>query len=366
MNAVIKRDQSLLPANPSKLPTTQLADACQHIFEQRDELVGYLDVASAMEALQRAGAIERYVRTRDHKDTARRAARVLETAVGAALPDADGEKGGRGKKGVRVATGLSTQEATGFRLMAKHRAAWWPQLAEKALSRKRVLDLIDRFRRLRSRPEIDDSLTDQVVLGDFRETCADLRSESVSLIFTDPPYDRKSLPLYRAAADQAARVLRPGGSLIMYCGQYLVPDILSACAQSGMRYWWMLACVHDGGQLARMREYGIVVNWKPMLWFVKGTRGDKETFLHDLVMTPQEKDTHDWQQSILEAEYFIEKLTARRELVVDFFCGAGSTLIAADRLGRHWRAYELDPETRNAAIQRIASDRASRQSVGAV
>jgi len=208
--------------------------------------------------------------------------------------------------------------------------------------------------------DISRQVADDIVHGDFRELCADLPDSSVDLIFTDPPYDRDSLPLYEAAAEQAARVLRPGGSLILYCGQYLIPDIIAAAIGQGMRYWWTIACAHEGKK-ARMTEYGIVVHWKPLLWFVKGTRGDKHTFIDDITGTGREKDGHEWQQAVGEAEYFIARLTPPEGLVVDFFCGSGTTLLAADRLDRRWHSYELDAETRNVAIARIASDRATRQ-----
>lgn len=202
----------------------------------------------------------------------------------------------------------------------------------------------------------------EILLGDFRELAADLDNDSVDLIFTDPPYDRDSLPLYAAASTQAVRVLRPGGSLLMYGGQYIELDILKCVVDAGMRHWWTIACQHVGGTHARMTEYGVIVDWKPIFWFVKGTRGDKHTFVHDLFEVQQaEKDAHDWQQAVGTASYFIENLTPRDGLVVDFFCGGGTTLLAADRLKRRWKSYEINPESRLIALQRIASDRAQRQ-----
>jgi DNA modification methylase len=114
--------------------------------------------------------------------------------------------------------------------------------------------------------------------------------------------------------------------------------------------------------MARMTEYGIIVHWKPIVWFVKGTRGDKHTFVDDLVSTQVEKDTHEWQQPLAEADYYIRQLSSPAGLVVDFFCGSGTTALAADRLGRKWRTYEIDPLTRDAAVRRIQIDRSSRRS----
>ena len=51
-------------------------------------------IGKARVGLRRAMAIERYVATKEHKDEARRAARVLETAVGEALGEARGKAKG--------------------------------------------------------------------------------------------------------------------------------------------------------------------------------------------------------------------------------------------------------------------------------
>jgi len=141
-----------LPANPSTWPTTALTDACRTIFEQR-EIVVTLTADAAQEALQRAKAIEQYVREKDAKNTAARAVRVLETAVGEALGEAPtpaerGEKGGRGNKAITNELQLSVapMDRARFRLMAKYRSVWWPKLQETPLSRKQVLELIDRAR----------------------------------------------------------------------------------------------------------------------------------------------------------------------------------------------------------------------------
>ncbi len=91
--------------------------------------------------LASAKAIERYVASKEHKDEARRAARVLETAVGEALGPAPGHGPGRGKTSL-VSNVLSSDDAHRFRLMAAHRELWWPRLAERGLSRKQVLTMI--------------------------------------------------------------------------------------------------------------------------------------------------------------------------------------------------------------------------------
>jgi len=192
---------------------------------------------------------------------------------------------------------------------------------------------------------------DGLYLGDFRQVGDKIPDASVDLIFTDPPYDRKAIELFDGLGEFAARVLRPGGSLIAYVGHIQLPDALADMSKH-LRYWWTCACVH-GGQHARMTEYGIVAGWKPIVWFVKETRGDKLTFVNDTVTSQREKSHHEWQQAEEEARYFIELLTENDGFVVDPFCGGGTTPVACINTGRKWAAFEIDEARLARASERI-------------
>lgn len=193
---------------------------------------------------------------------------------------------------------------------------------------------------------------DGLYLGDFREIGDKIPDASVDLIFTDPPYDRKAIKLYDGLGEFASRVLRPGGSLIAYIGQIQLPDAVADLSRH-LRYWWTCSCYHSGPSLLRMNEYGIVNGWKPMLWFVKETRGDKTTFINDVATGSREKSHHEWQQSEAEARYFIELLTDPDGFVVDPFCGGGTTPVACIGLGRKWAAFEIDEANMSRASERI-------------
>lgn len=194
---------------------------------------------------------------------------------------------------------------------------------------------------------------DGLYLGDFRKIGDKIPDGSVDLIFTDPPYDRKAIELFDGLGEFAARVLRPGGSLIAYAGQIQLPDALTHLAKH-LRYWWTCSCYHSGPSLLRMNEYGIVNGFKPMLWFVKETRAEKTKFINDVATGTREKSHHEWQQSEAEARYFIEHLTDTDGFVVDPFCGGGTTPAACIGLGRKWSAFEIDEATLARASERIA------------
>ena len=181
---------------------------------------------------------------------------------------------------------------------------------------------------------------DNVHVGDFRDHFDKVADGSLSLIFTDPPYDRKAEELFDGLAEFAAAKLADGGSLVMYLGHLQLRSALNAF-DGKLRHWWTCACFHDGGKTL-MREYGIRVGWKPMLWFVKGTRDDKQNIVVDVVSGSTEKSHHDWQQDQSEAEYWIENLCQPDGIVCDPFLGGGTTAAAAIKLGRQWIGFEID------------------------
>lgn len=105
-----------------------------------------------------------------------------------------------------------------------------------------------------------------------------------------------------------------------------------------------------------MREYGVRVGWKPVLWFVKGTRHDKEDIVVDVMSGGKEKTHHDWQQSLDEARYWIEHLCPPDGIVCDPFLGGGTTAVAAKQLGREWVGFERDAVQAAIANERLAND----------
>lgn len=195
--------------------------------------------------------------------------------------------------------------------------------------------------------------------GDFNEVLAELPDDSVDLIFTDPPYNDEIAPLYEHLAAHASRILKPGGSLITYVGQNILREAMNNM-DGYLRYWWIL-CAHHQGGAARLPGKYVIVEWKPLLWYVRDRRRTDAEYLVDFIEFGREpgglQTMHDWQQQEAPARFAIEKLTQPGDVVLDPFLGSGTTLAAAVKLGRRGIGVELDPQTLAVATSRLAECR---------
>lgn len=226
---------------------------------------------------------------------------------------------------------------------------------------------------------------DHVYCGDGVEGLR--RSPAADLIFADPPYDRP-VEWHAAWISEAARALRDGGSIYVCSGWELsgaVQAILSRHFTVRNRITWR-----------REKGRGAKRNWKQNmedLWFA--TKGEAYTFnlvkWKKPVVAPYRVNGRpkDWVEekgerfrmthpsniwidlcvpfwSMLEntphphqkPEKLVERVIAASsrpgELVIDPFCGSGTTAVVARRLGRRFLAFEIEPDWVRLALKRLA------------
>ncbi len=173
---------------------------------------------------------------------------------------------------------------------------------------------------------------------------SNIQDNSIDLIFTDPPYGTKTIPLYKDLGKFAMKKLKDGGSLVTYIGQYTLPEIVHSLEDAGLKYWWII-CVKHAGAHSQMNQRFVYVDWKPLLWYVKGEKSNIIDTMSDYIQSESpKKDSHDWEQSIVEAEYIIKHLSQKNETVLDPFMGSGTTGKAALKLERKFIGVEIDKE----------------------
>lgn len=190
--------------------------------------------------------------------------------------------------------------------------------------------------------QVQVNLPETVTLHNQEFQSAPIPDNSISLIFTDPPYTEECLYLYDDLAAQAARVLRDGGSLICYAGHYAIGKIINMMEKHGLKYNWQIVVNHSG-PAASQHGPKVFVTYKPMLWFVKGKREGE--YVRDGIQSEfQGKELHEWAQSTIESDYYIKHLTIENEIVYDPFLGQGTFGVSAAKLKRQFIGCEVDPE----------------------
>lgn len=207
----------------------------------------------------------------------------------------------------------------------------------------------------------------QIYHGDFRnpEILKRIPDNSIDLLFVDPPYNEDSLPLYGSMAEVAVQKLNTGGNLVFYHGKNNLPRITKLLDIEGLNYNWEFCVLHTG-TTGTVFPKKVFVDWKPLLWYVKGENPNIVDFTHDskeieielespIVSTPPEKILHDWQQSQLEVEYIIKATTVPNMKIVDLMTGSGTTGIAARRLGRQFIGIDISEYQCKIAKSNIAS-----------
>lgn len=194
----------------------------------------------------------------------------------------------------------------------------------------------------------------RVIIKDIRLlTDDDIPSESVDVIITDPPYPADYIDLFDTLGELAARVLKPGGSLIAMTGQLYLPRYLALLAKH-LDYHWTLAYTTPGGQAVQVWNKEVNTFWKPLLWFIKGDRDGR--WVSDVINTPvnaNDKAHHQWGQGIDGMRAIVEKFSNPGDVVFDPFLGGGTTGVAAKQLKRKFIGVEIDETHAQAALQRI-------------
>lgn len=189
--------------------------------------------------------------------------------------------------------------------------------------------------------------------GDMRDVIPTLEPGSIDAIITDPPYPREYVSLYGDLARLAAYVLKPGGSLLVMAGQSYLPDVL-ALMTPHLRYHWQLAYLTLGGQSPQIWPRKVNTFWKPVFWFVNGDYdGNWHGDVIKSAVNDNDKRFHDWGQSESGIGDIVEKFTTPGAVVLDPFCGGGTTGKVALDLGRQFVGIDIDAASVATAMRRL-------------
>ena len=220
------------------------------------------------------------------------------------------------------------------------------QLNREAKAERKAYELTDDFPEEKCR----------LFVADIRDGLKEIADESVDVIITDPPYAREYIGLYGALSRVAQRVLKANGSLIVMTGQSYLPEVMQELGQA-MLYHWTMSYLTPGGKSPQMFQKRVNTFWKPLLWYVKSEyTGD---YVGDVVKSPvnaNEKDYHEWGQSLGGMLEVVERMSNPGDVVLDPFLGGGTTGIAAMCKGRKFVGTDIEAGHVEVSRQRLKEE----------
>lgn len=201
----------------------------------------------------------------------------------------------------------------------------------------------------------DDRMT--LLHGDILDAGAEIPDDSVDVIICDPPYGRQYLDTYDKLGELAARVLKPGGSVIAMAGQFTIIENLESLS-AHLSYHWTVAYLTPGGQAPQIWPRKVNTFWKPLLWFTKGEyTGDWHGDVLRSDVNDNDKRFHHWGQSESGMARIIETFSKSNDLILDPFLGGGTTALVTLDLGRRFVGIDVSADAVATTRQRIASRR---------
>jgi hypothetical protein len=174
---------------------------------------------------------------------------------------------------------------------------------------------------------------------------AELASESVDAVITDPPYGLADVPLYGELARFAMRVLKPSGWCLTMTGDLYLSQIFTQMIAPGLIERGLITVIFPGGHHSRIGTTKTFQAAKTILLLQKPPTRRPPQWGPNLLAAAKnghDKSLHAWQQNQEIFEKLIERFTIPGDLVADPFAGSGTTLRAALVLGRSAWGADVD------------------------
>lgn len=222
--------------------------------------------------------------------------------------------------------------------------------AEKEVRRREIV--AERAEIAKQAEQINPSSRWEVIQADMQNWTTD---KEFDFIITDPPYLKEYRHLYEVLAIRANEWLKPGGLVVAMAGQSYLDELYFFMSQH-LDYYWTAAYLTPG-QPTPLRQRNVNTTWKPLLIFSKGEYKGKifgDVFKSDR----NDKDFHKWGQSVSGMYDIVSKMCLKGQSILDPFCGAGTTGVAAMMHGCTFTGIELEEENVKLSRSRINDSQA--------
>ena len=209
----------------------------------------------------------------------------------------------------------------------------------------------------------------KLINGDCLEIIKDLSSNSIDVVYTDPPYippeHSKTLTKYKKTLSEMGilecfyklylkeidRVLKDDGLLLIYCNSdsYAMFYIHLYPYVKKMRcfIWDKISC--SLGYTFRHQHELILCGERPQMKCIKTGTGD--IFKFNAVKANEK--THPAQKPVDLHKHILQNIVNENSIVLDSFMGTGSIGLACKELGCDYIGIELEPEYYNIAKEKL-------------
>lgn len=198
-----------------------------------------------------------------------------------------------------------------------------------------------------------------------------LPANSVGAIVTDPPFIKldsgtddvsvmdEIVNWATPVAERVFAVLRPGGASVIMGGAQSLSGWEVAASRAGLKYMAEITVLW-GTDKPRNRNFGSATTH--VRWHIKpGARHvfnvDRRYIGSNVLVcdkVPMAKRHHPAQKPVELTNVLISLLTNEGDIIVDPFCGSGSTLVSAAMCDRPWLGADVDHEWCKVAVKRAS------------
>lgn len=205
----------------------------------------------------------------------------------------------------------------------------------------------------------------RILNGDCIQVMHQLPAGSIDFILTDPPYlvsylDRSDRSIQndgnadwlKPAFAEAYRVLKPNSFMVAFYSWTKVDRFMDAWRSAGFRVVGHLVFRKTYASKARFLRY----QHEQAYLLAKGQPVLPEHPIADVIDMPYSGNKlHPTQKPVEALLPLIATFSQAGNLVLDPFCGSGSTLVAAQKLNRRYLGIELDTNHHATAARRLAA-----------
>lgn len=219
---------------------------------------------------------------------------------------------------------------------------------------------------------------DRLATADAVAWLQTIGDETVDMVITDPPYE--SLEKHRAHGTttrlkhskassndwfeifpnsrfpelfrELYRVIKPNTHCYMFCDQETMFVVKPIAEAEGFKFWKPL--VWDKMKIGMGYHYR--ARYEFVLFFEKGKRKLNDLGIPDVIQQARVRNGYPTEKPVEVSEVLIKQSTQPGELVIDPFCGSGSTGVAALRNGRRFAGCDLSESAIRLTRERFAKE----------